>query len=44
MPVLGADHDGSMVKGGADALAFIDARFRGVTGESNCKALPKAGK
>lgn len=44
MPVAGADHDGSMVKGGADALAWIDARFRGVTAGSNCRALPKAGK
>lgn len=44
MPMPGADHNGSMVKGGADALAFIDARFRGVTAGSNCKVLPKAGK
>lgn len=44
MPVAGADHDGSMVKGGADGLAFINARFRSVTGGTNCKALPKAGK
>jgi len=44
LPVPGADHDGSMSQGGAGALAFIDARFRGVTGGSNCKALPKAGK
>ncbi|ABD86159.1 alpha/beta hydrolase family protein [Rhodopseudomonas palustris] len=42
LPVAGADHDGSMSKGGADALAFINARFRGVTAGSNCKALPKA--
>ncbi|MGM4896946.1 alpha/beta fold hydrolase [Tardiphaga sp. 839_C3_N1_4] len=44
MPVAEADHDGSMVKGGADGLAFINARFRGVTGGTNCKALPKAEK
>lgn len=43
-PVDGADHDGSMVKGGADALAFIDARFKGETAVSNCKALPKAAQ
>ncbi|MBB5049045.1 pimeloyl-ACP methyl ester carboxylesterase [Rhodopseudomonas rhenobacensis] len=42
LAVPGADHDGSMSKGGADALAFINARFRGVTAASNCKALPKA--
>jgi pimeloyl-ACP methyl ester carboxylesterase len=44
VPVAGADHDGSMTKGGADALAWIDARFKGLEVASNCKALPKAGK
>lgn len=44
VPVAGADHDGSMTKGGADALAWIDARFKGLEAASNCKALPKAGK
>lgn len=44
LPVPGADHDGSMSKGGADALAWIDARFKGIEAASNCKALPKAGK
>jgi pimeloyl-ACP methyl ester carboxylesterase len=43
-PIDGADHDGSMIKGGADALAFIDARFKGETVASNCKALPKAAQ
>jgi len=41
-PVAGADHDGAMEKGGADALAWIDARFKGEAASSNCKALPKA--
>jgi pimeloyl-ACP methyl ester carboxylesterase len=44
VPVAGADHDGSMIKGGADAQAWVDARFKNVTAASNCKALPKAGK
>jgi pimeloyl-ACP methyl ester carboxylesterase len=43
-PVAGVDHDGSMVKGGADAVAYVDARFRGERAASNCRALPKAGK
>jgi len=43
-PIAGADHDGSMEKGGADALSWIDARFRGERAASNCRALPKAGK
>lgn len=43
-PVAGADHDGAMEKGGADALAWIGARFKGETAASNCKALPKAAK
>lgn len=43
-PVAGADHDGSMEKGGADALAWIDARFDGKKAAKNCRALPKAGK
>jgi pimeloyl-ACP methyl ester carboxylesterase len=44
VPVAGADHDGSMIKGGADAQAWIDARFKGSAASNNCKALPKAGK
>ncbi|CAN5383512.1 alpha/beta fold hydrolase [soil metagenome] len=43
-PVAGADHDGSMEKGGAAALAWIDARFKRERAASNCRALPKAGK
>lgn len=43
-PVAGADHDGSMEKGGADALSWIDARFKGERAASNCRALPAAGK
>jgi pimeloyl-ACP methyl ester carboxylesterase len=43
-PVADADHDGSMEKGGADALAWIDARFKGKKATKNCRALPKAGK
>ena len=42
-PVAGADHDGSMEKGGEDALPWIDARFKGEKAASNCKVLPKAG-
>jgi pimeloyl-ACP methyl ester carboxylesterase len=42
-PVAGADHDGSMEKGGSDALAWIDARFRGEKMKGNCAALPRAG-
>ena len=41
--IAGADHNGSMVKGGTDALAWIDARFAGKKAMSNCRALPKAG-
>ena len=42
--VAGADHNGSMQKGGADALAWIDARFRNQRAAKNCRTLPKAGK
>lgn len=42
--VAGADHDGVMEKAGADARAWIDARFKGERAASNCRALPKAGK
>jgi pimeloyl-ACP methyl ester carboxylesterase len=41
-PVPGADHDGSMVKGGAAAMDFIKARFAGEKAPNDCKALPKA--
>lgn len=41
--ITGADHNGSMMKGGADALSWIDARFAGKIASSNCRALPKAG-
>jgi pimeloyl-ACP methyl ester carboxylesterase len=44
VPVADADHDGSMIKGGADAQAWIVARFKDLDATSNCKALPKAGK
>ena len=43
-PVADADHDGSMEKGGAAALAWIDARFKGEWAANNCRSLPKAGK
>lgn len=43
-PINGADHNGSMKQGGAEALAWIDARFRGDKAMKNCRALPKAGK
>lgn len=43
-PIMGADHNGSMQKGGAGALAWIDARFKGAKAVTNCRALPKAGK
>jgi pimeloyl-ACP methyl ester carboxylesterase len=43
-PVDGADHDGSMSKGGGLAMDFIEARFAGKAPENNCKALPKAGR
>jgi len=43
-PIVSADHNGSMQKGGADALAWIDARFKGAKIVTNCRALPKAGK
>lgn len=43
-PIAGADHNGSMQKGGAYALAWIDARFKGDRAMKNCRALPKAGK
>lgn len=42
-PITGADHNGSMVQGGADVLTWIDARFAGKKASSNCSALPKAG-
>ena len=43
-PIAGADHNGSMQKGGAEALAWIEARFKGDSALKNCRALPKAGK
>lgn len=43
-PIAGADHNGSMQKGGAEALAWIEARFKGDNALKNCRALPKAGK
>lgn len=43
-PVADADHDGSMEKGGAAALSWIDARFKGEWAANNCRSLPKAGK
>jgi pimeloyl-ACP methyl ester carboxylesterase len=43
-PVADTDHNGSMVKGGAEAQAWIDARFAGSAVAGNCSALPKAGK
>jgi len=43
-PIAGADHDGSMIEGGATALEFMNARFSGQKPENQCKALPKAGK
>lgn len=43
-PVPGADHDGSMEKGGAAALVWIDARFAGKKAASNCAKLPSAAK
>jgi pimeloyl-ACP methyl ester carboxylesterase len=43
-PIMDADHNGSMQKGGAGALVWIDARFKGVKAVTNCRALPKAGK
>ena len=43
-PVAGADHNGSMIRGGGLAQDFIDARFAGKKPENDCKALPKAGK
>ncbi len=43
-PLAGADHNGSMQKGGAEALAWIEARFKGDSALKNCRALPKAGK
>jgi pimeloyl-ACP methyl ester carboxylesterase len=42
--VAGADHGGSMSKGGADARTWIDARFAGARAASSCGALPKAGR
>jgi pimeloyl-ACP methyl ester carboxylesterase len=42
-PVAGADHDGSMSKGGDTAQGWIDARFAGKKAAGNCGALPKAG-
>ena len=43
-PIAGADHNGSMRQGGAEALAWIDARFKGKRAMKNCRALPKAGR
>lgn len=42
-PIPGASHDGSMEKGGADALTWIDARFKGKKAANTCAKLPKAG-
>ncbi|SDE26622.1 lipase family protein [Belnapia rosea] len=42
-PVAGADHNGVMVTGEAEARAWIAARFAGQPGAADCAALPKAG-
>lgn len=42
--IAGADHNGSMVQGGAGALAWIDARFAGEKATSDCRSLPKAAR
>jgi pimeloyl-ACP methyl ester carboxylesterase len=41
-PVAGADHNGVMVTGNAEAHAWVNARFAGTPAASNCAALPKA--
>jgi pimeloyl-ACP methyl ester carboxylesterase len=41
-PVPGADHDGSMSKGGDAGRAFVAARFKGEFAASQCRALPRA--